>query len=388
MDCLIKNITAVLDDRTEKCDVLVRRGKIEKIGRGITCPDALDVDGENKILTPGFVEIHSHGCAGYDFLDNTKEAFSAISDCFLRHGTTTVLPTAVSCPEDSLMALEEVYLDMKDRVSVNLAGLHLEGPFLSLEMKGAQSPDCIRVPTRREVDRLYSENGNIIKMMTVAPEIGGDMKYLTETAVAHGTVLSVGHSNATAKDVIQAHKMGFSHITHMYSNTPSNRKIGQTVYAGIVEAAYLLDDMFVELIGDGKHIPKETMQLAMKIKGSDHINLTSDSMRAAGTHATESFLGEKLPQNRVIIEDGVAKLPDRSYYAGSIATGDKMLQNAVKNYQIPITDAVKMLSSTPAKIIGLDNTGVIKEGKDADLLIFDTDLNLQTVICKSQINNL
>ncbi len=385
MRALIKNITAVLKDKTAVCDILVADGKILEIGENIEDTAALTIDGTDKILTPGFVELHSHGCGGYDFLDNTPEAFRAMADCYLSHGTTSVLPTAVSCSKAALIRLAEIFEIEKENSPVNLLGLHLEGPFLSMEMKGAQSPDFVRLPSRREVDELYEAAGSNLKMITVAPEIGGDMDYLIDAANKNGTVLSIGHSEATAAEVIEAHKKGFRRITHMYSATTTNRKIGQTVYSGIVEAAYLLDNMFVELIGDGKHIPKETMQLALKIKGADHVTLTSDSMRAAGTDVTESYLGEIRPENRVIIEEGVAKLPDRSFYAGSIATGDKMLKNAVQNYGINIVDAVKMLCTTPAAVIGNGEIGVIAEGKAADLLIFDKDLNLETVFCKNEM---
>ena len=220
-------------------------------------------------------------------------------------------------------------------------------------------------------------------MITAAPEIEG-ADFLAEQMAKAGIVLSVGHSAATAKDIIKAFDMGYRHVTHMYCATTPNRKIGQAVSSGIVEAAYLLDGMYVELIGDGKHIPKETMQLALKIKGSGHINLTTDSMRAAGTDLKESYLGAISPDNRVIIEEGVAKLPDRSSYAGSIATSDMMLKNAVMNYDIPLVDAVNMLALTPATIVGIENKkGSLAKDKDADIVITDKQFNvLRVLTCK------
>ena len=167
-------------------------------------------------------------------------------------------------------------------------------------------------------------------------------------------------------------------MTHLYSNTPSVRKINQVVYAGLLEAAYLYD-FDIELIGDGHHVAKEVLQLALKLKGADRINMTSDAMRAAGTNADESWLGEILPENRVIIEDGVAKLPDRSFFAGSIATGDVMLKWAVNTCGINICDASKMLSKTPARVIGESRKGVIRRGADADIIFADRNLDIKRV---------
>ncbi|NLB45745.1 MAG: amidohydrolase family protein [Clostridiaceae bacterium] len=164
------------------------------------------------------------------------------------------------------------------------------------------------------------------------------------------------------------------------------RKIQQRVHAGIVEAAYLIDEMVVELIGDGRHVPKELMQMVHKLKGPDKVVLVSDAMRAAGQDVTESYLGRKIPATRVIVEDGVAKLPDRSFYAGSIATADHMLRNAVINNQLPLLDAVRMLTLTPARLIGVDTRkGSLEAGKDADFVILDPQLQVLAVFARGQL---
>jgi len=381
MKRIIKNGICVFKDRTEKTDLLIDDGKIAGVGH-FDEAEAEVIDAKGGYVLPGFVEIHTHGCGGYDFGDLTKEAFVKAAECYKEHGATTVLPTTVSCSDEDLIKLFDLFREIKENTLITLPGLHLEGPYLSMEMKGAQNPAFVRSPDERSVKRL-TDNSDIIRMITAAPEIEG-ADYLAEQMAKAGIVLSVGHSAATAKDMTDAFDKGFRHVTHIYCATTSNRKIGQTVYSGIVEAAYLLDGMYVELIGDGKHIPKETMQLALKIKGSDHINLTTDSMRAAGTDLKESYLGAISPDNRVIIEEGVAKLPDRSSYAGSIATSDMMLRNAVLNYDIPLIDAVNMLSLTPATIVGIeDRKGSLDKGKDADIVITDKKFNILKVLtCK------
>ena len=381
MKRIIKNGICVFKDRTEKTDLLIADGKIAGVGH-FDEAEAEVIDAKGGYVLPGFVEIHTHGCGGYDFGDLTKEAFVKSAECYKEHGATTVLPTTVSCSDEDLIKLFDLFREIKENTAITLPGLHLEGPYLSMEMKGAQNPAFVRSPDERSVKRL-TDNSDIIRMITAAPEIEG-ADYLAEQMAKAGIVLSVGHSAATAKDMTDAFDKGFRHVTHMYCATTSNRKIGQTVYSGIVEAAYLLDGMYVELIGDGKHIPKETMQLALKIKGSDHINLTTDSMRAAGTDLKESYLGAISPDNRVIIEEGVAKLPDRSSYAGSIATSDMMLRNAVLNYDIPLIDAVNMLSLTSATIVGIeDRKGSLDKGKDADIVITDKEFSILKVLtCK------
>lgn len=367
----------VFPDCVRVCDLLVENGRIVDIDfKGShDCPV---FEAKDRFVLPGFVEIHTHGCGGHDFGDLTEEAFLEAAECYLAHGTTTVLPTTVSCSDEDLTKLFDLFRKVKDTAAVEYPALHLEGPYLNMEMKGAQNPAYIRTPDADFIKKI-TDNADIIKLITVSPEIeGADL--LTEECKRAGIVLSVGHSAATAEQTLKAFRSGFSHVTHMYCATTSNRKIGQTVYSGIVEAAYLCDEAFVELIGDGKHVPKETMQLALKVKGADRINLTTDSMRAAGTDLRESYLGAISPDNRVIIEDGVAKLPDRSSYAGSIATSDMMLKNAVLNYDIPLVDAVKMLSLTPARIVGIDNRkGSLEVSKDADILITDEKFNIEKI---------
>ncbi len=339
------------------------------------------IDAEGRYVSPGFVEIHTHGGGGFDFMDCTEEAFRKISETHLSHGTTSIMPTTVACSEQAMSRLFSVYRQATDRIDeVSWLGLHLEGPFISQEMRGAQNPEYVRNPEKREVDRLMDEGGDIIKMCTAAPEIPG-IEYMAGRMAEKNIVLSIGHSNAAYSDIERAVSMGFCRVTHLYSNTTTVRKINQIVCAGTREAAYLMDELEIELIGDGKHVAREVLNLALKVKGANKINLTSDAMRAAGTDVKESYLGEIKPENRVIIEDGVAKLPDRSFYAGSIATADVMLRWAVEKCGVSIENAVKMLSLTPARAVGVhDRKGSIAAGKDADILLISKDLRINKVI--------
>lgn len=379
---VIQGGKVVFPDKVQKKDIIIKNGIIECTDQIGELPAGAEIiDAHNHYVAPGFVEIHIHGGGGCDFMDCTDKAFEKISEIHRKHGITSMLPTAVSCGVDELTNLFDVYRRVINKeTKTRFLGIHLEGPFISDKMRGAQNPKHIRKPSEYETDKLIECGGDIIKMCTAAPELNG-IEYMAKTMQKHNITLSIGHSNGIFGDVEKAMQMGFRHITHLYSNTPGIRKINQTVYAGIPEAAYYFDEMHIELIGDGHHVPAEVLRLALKIKGANKINITSDAMRAAGTNVKESYLGKVKPENRVIIEDGVAKLPDRSYFAGSIATGDVMLKWLVNKCKISICDAVKMLSLSPASIIGEDKKiGSIEKGKLADILLIDENLDVKKVI--------
>ena len=383
----IKNGIVVLPSQIKKTNIICENGKIVDLVDFV--PDECKIiDAQDKLVTPGFVETHAHGGGGNDFCDCTPDAFDNVIKTHLKHGTTLICPTLVSSKLERIMSVFDVYRDVKKgKYGKYMHKLHLEGPYLNTEMCGAQRPDIIRCPSKNEIDMIFDKASDIIGRIGCAPEIDG-VDYLAKKAANKNILLSIAHSGATAKQTKKAMDIGFSHVTHLYSATTSVRKINQRVCAGILEAAYLYDNMYIELIGDGRHVAKETMQLALKIKSSFNINLTSDAMRAAGQeNVSESYLGDICPENKVIIDDNVAKLPDKSSYAGSIATGDIMFKNAVANYDIPIVDAVNMLSTTPARIIGANNKGSLETGKDLDAVIWNSDYSISNLISEGEIVN-
>jgi len=346
-----------------------------------------EFDARGGCIVPGFIDIHCHGGDGHDFMDGTETAFRAIALVHARHGTTLIAPTSVACSLDEMKNLFGILRQVQAQGTggAELTGFHLEGPYLAPVMKGAQPESAIRRPERREAETILETGKGLISRWSAAPELPG-MRDFARQVTAAGIPLSIAHSEATCEQVLEAYQWGFHSITHLYSSTTSVRKIQQRVHAGIVEAAYLIDEMVVELIGDGRHVPKELMQMVHKLKGPDKVVLVSDAMRAAGQDVTESYLGRKIPANRVIVEDGVAKLPDRSFYAGSIATADHMLRNAVINNQLPLLDAVRMLTLTPARLIGVDTRkGSLEADKDADFVILDPQLQVLAVFARGQL---
>ena len=344
----------------------------------------IDVGG--AYIAPGFIDIHTHGAGGHDFMDGSVEAIMEAARTHLRYGTTTIMPTTLTSDLDELFDTLDKFAQAKSKLKdgPNLHGLHLEGPYFSREQAGAQDPRYINNPDPDEYRRIVGYSGEV-KRWTIAPELPGALemgRYLSE----RGILCSMGHTNAVYEDVVAAVENGFRLVTHLYSAMSGVRRINAYRYAGVIESALLLDELTVEVIADGVHLPKSLLQLTYKVKGPDRICLVTDSMRGAGMPEGESILGSLKDGQRVIIEDGVAKLPDRSAFAGSVSTSDRLVRTMVKLAEVPLVDAVKMVTLTPAKLLGIaERKGQIAPGKDGDLVVFDADINVSLVMVGGQV---
>ena len=344
----------------------------------------IDVGG--AYIAPGFIDIHTHGAGGHDFMDGSVEAIMEAARTHLRYGTTTIMPTTLTSDLDELFDTLDKFAQAKSKLKdgPNLHGLHLEGPYFSREQAGAQDPRYIKNPDPDEYRRIVGYSGEV-KRWTIAPELPGALemgRYLSE----RGILCSMGHTNAVYEDVVAAVENGFRLVTHLYSAMSGVRRINAYRYAGVIESALLLDELTVEVIADGVHLPKSLLQLTYKLKGPDRICLVTDSMRGAGMPEGESILGSLKDGQRVIIEDGVAKLPDRSAFAGSVSTSDRLVRTMVKLAEVPLVDAVKMVTLTPAKLLGIaERKGQIAPGKDGDLVVFDADINVSLVMVGGQV---
>ncbi|MBQ8510319.1 MAG: amidohydrolase family protein [Clostridia bacterium] len=347
--------------------------------RGNTPEAAEVINVKESYILPAFTEIHAHGGGGHDFLDCTSEAFRGILDLHFAHGVTLLCPTLTACSWDKTMEFLTFCEDMKHHPC--FGGVHLEGPFLSPEMSGAQNRACLLAPTDALADQLL-EHKAIIRRITVAPELPGAEAFARKMSAA-GIALSIGHSAADAETVRRAADWGFSQVTHLYCSTSQRFKRGSYIVGGIVEAALTEDSLTVELIGDGHHVCRESLLMTLCCKGAERVCIVSDAMRAAGCEdsLTESWLGERLPENRVIIEDGVAKLPDRSSFAGSLAAGDTMVAALCGRYRLPLVLISRMMSEVPARLLGLGaSRGRIAPGCAADFVILDKQYHTTAVI--------
>ncbi len=384
MDFIIKNINAVTETAIlPDTSLTVKGGKIASVGTISPEDSSLPVlDGNGGILTPGLIDTHSHGGGGFDVMDGTKEDIIGAAQSHLSHGTTTYLPTSMTCPDDELFTFIENFKAVKADSSTllpHLPGMHLEGPYFSPLQCGGQPPEFLGTPTKAHFTEILHRAEGLIARWSSAPELPGAL-HLGDTCAAQGILCSIGHSNADYDEVRAAIDHGYTHVTHLYScmSTITRRKGFRVL--GIIECAYLFDALHVELIADGKHLPPELLQLVLKCKPHDKITLITDSMRGAGMPDGKSVCGSRTHGTPCIIGDGIAHLMDYSAFAGSVCTADRLLRTMVNAAGLDLREAVNMATIQPAKLLKIDKTtGSLAVGKDADLLLLDKDLYPQQV---------
>lgn len=334
--------------------------------------------GENYI-SPGFIDLHVHGGGGYDFMDGTEEAFEGIAALHQAHGTTSLLATTLTCPDEELFNIFDIFdkITKKDKPTC-LYGIHLEGPYFAKSQKGAQDEKFIKSPTPEHYLKILEKGGNYIKRWSIAPELDGAME-LGRLLSEKGILPSIGHSDAEYDTALEAFENGYTHLTHFYSAMSTIIRKGGFRHPGLIESGYIIDDLTVEIIADGCHLPPSLLKIVYKSKGADKVALVTDALRGAGSNSGTMILGSLANGYEVIIEDGVAKLPDRSAFAGSIATTDRLVRNMINLAGATLEDAVKMVTFTPAKIANMPNKGLLRVGFDADISVFDENINIQAV---------
>lgn len=349
-------------------------------------PDDQIIDATGNYVSPGFIDMHIHGGGGHDFMDGTVEAFLGIAETHAKYGTTAMVPTTLTCTDAELMNTFTTYRKAKmlNTKGAKFIGLHLEGPYFSSKQSGAQDPMYLKKPRQEEYNRFLKESEDIVRW-SVAPELEGALD-MGNVLQKHNILPSIAHTDAIYEEALQAYEAGYTHITHLYSAMSSVTRRNAFRYAGVVEAAYLIDGMTVEIIADGIHLPKPLLQFVYKFKGADKTALCTDAMRGAGMPDGESILGSLTNGQKVIIEDGVAKMPDRSAFAGSVATADRLVRTMVQLAEVPLADAIRMMTLTPARILRIDKyKGSLETGKDADIVIFDNQINITHTISEGHV---
>jgi len=348
--------------------------------------NAVTIDAGGCYLAPGFIDLHVHGGGGHDFMDGTETAFLKIAETHARYGTTALYPTTLTSEKKDLLETLDVFekAQQRNNKGAQLLGMHLEGPYFAMNQRGAQDPRYIRNPDPAEYKEVIAYSG-AIKRWSAAPELEGAIE-LAQYLRSKNILPAIAHTDAVYEDVVKAFENGYTLATHFYSGMSGVSRRNGFRYAGVIESGYLIDAMDLEVIADGIHLPAPLLKLIVKIKGADRIALITDAMRAAGMPEGESVLGGKENGLRVVVDKGVAWLPDRSSFAGSVATADRLVRNMVELAEVPLTDAVRMMTATPARIMGIDQQkGALVAGRDADLVLFDANIHISKTIIGGQV---
>ena len=379
----IINGKVILDGEIKDTAIYVENGKIVEISDSDKPADEI-IDACGNYVSPGFIDTHVHGGGGADFMDGTAEAIRVMAKTHLRHGTTSIAPTTAASSHELLkravIAYKSVIGESGRDGMPNLIGMHLEGPNFSPAQAGAQDPDSIYPPRPEEyLEILELAKGMIVKW-SFAPELCGSEEFC-DALVKYGVLPCIGHTDATYDDVVRVYERGARCLTHFYSAMSGITRKGGYRIPGVIESGYIIDGMWIEIIGDGAHIPPVLLKMICKLKSTDKIMLITDAMRGATMPEGPSILGAGTP---CIIEDGIAKMPDRKAFAGSVATTDRLVRTLYKQAGLPLTTVIKMMCKNPAEALRLKSKGVLSVGMDADIVIFDGDVNVKSVIVMGQ----
>ena len=343
---------------------------------GIVEADSLGAEAEKidvggRYITPGLIDIHTHGALNHTFNEPEAEAFATITVENVRRGVTSLLATMAAAPIPDLVKCLEFSRRWihEPHEGSQVLGVHLEGPYFSMAQKGAQDPENIRPPDDGTPDVLLKHH-DVIKIMTYAPELPGALE-LTARLTKLGIVPAAGHSSAEDKDVLAAMRVGLRHIVHIWSGQSSTVREGPWRKPGLLEATLVFDEPTAEMIADNKHLPPTLMKLAYKCIGADRLCVVSDATAGAGMPEGARFCMGEMEYE---VHDGVGMMFDRTAFAGSTTLVNQMVPILTEIVGIPLVEAVRMATLTPARVIGFyDCKGSLETGKDADLAVFEDD---------------
>jgi N-acetylglucosamine-6-phosphate deacetylase len=359
--------------------LLVADGKIVAVAAlDDLAVDVARVDVGGRLITPGLLDIHTHGALGHTFNEPTAEAFGAITAENLRRGITSLLATTATAPIDDLVACLDFARGWMNTSwpGSQVLGVHLEGPYFHPAQAGAQDPAALRTPDDGSVDRLL-EHADVVRMMSYAPELPGGLA-LTGRLAKLGIVPAAGHSMARDTDVEAAMQAGLRHIIHVWSAQSTTVRVGPWRKPGLLEASLAFDGLSVEMIADHKHLPRTLMRLAYKAVGPQRLCIVSDATSGAGLPEGSRF---RMGALEYVVEDGVGMMLDRSAFGGSATLLNQMLPVLLDVVGLPLAEAVRMATLNPARVIGVDDRkGSLEPGKDADIAIFNADFTAWRVL--------
>ena len=370
----------------DKGVVLVKGRRIAAVGaqRQVHIPsDAKIIDLSGSIVAPGFIDMHVHGGGGADVTEGTERVFRKLSLFEVRHGVTSFVASVLTVPDDQLYRILDVASSLCTSGSLpgaGLLGIHLEGPYLAVEERGAHPESLLRNPDPVHYTPLL-EYAETMRVVTLAPELPGATELVRKLS-ERGVVAAAGHTNAIARQILPVIDAGLRHATHMFCNMSHFRRDNLKRVAGAVETFLFDDRVTTELIADGHHLGPTLMKLTVKVKGPGAVCFVTDAMPAAGMPDGIYEIGGV----QAVVRDGAARLLDGSAYAGSVTTMDVCVRNGVELIGLSPRVAVQMATETPARILGIDDhKGRIAEGMDADLVVLDRSLRVVHTIIGGEI---
>ena len=358
------------DGVREGLELAVEEGKISAIREQTQARGEEIVDLGGNYLSPGFIDLHVHGALGRDAMEASAEAFRAICDFHASGGTTSLLLTTTTAQIDRLVEVLGAVRDCRSSISA-IAGVHVEGPFISKAKCGAQRAEFIQDPSPDRVQQLL-EHADVIKRITIAPELPGALEAIRNFHT-HGISVSGGHSSAWDEDARAAFESGMRSVTHTFNCMSSARRRGVYRIGGLLEFALSEPQITCELIADGHHVSPTLMKMLYCAKGPGGICLVTDATAGAGLPDESRF---SLFGNDCIVEGGVCLLADRSALAGSASRMIDLIRTVVKKLNFPLHEVVTMATQNPARAIGIKTKGTLKVGADADLVVFSPELQV------------
>ncbi len=378
---ILKNARLIFPDGIrDGLEVVVHDGKIDAIRPPALTRGKDVVDLAGNYLAPGFIDLHVHGARGHDTMEGSAEAFRAICDFHASGGTTSLLLTTAAAPIASLVELLKAARNFRPLIGA-IAGVHVEGPFISKAKCGAQRPEFIQNPSPAAVQRLL-EHADVIKHVTIAPELPGALAAI-ENFHTHGITVSGGHSNAWDEEARAGFEHGMRSVTHTFNCMSSARRRGVYRVGGLLEFALSERQISCELIADGHHVSPTLMKMLYRAKGPGGICLVTDATAGAGLPDGSQF---SLFGNDCMVEGGVCLLGDHSALAGGASRMIDLVRNMVHDVAVPMHEAVAMVTQNPARALGLEAKGRLRVGADADLVILSPDLEiLRTFAAGEQI---
>ncbi len=346
-------------------------------------PDAEVVDAGGHFIAPGMIDIHVNGAMGADVTNPDSRTFDTMGEFFVKHGVTSYLATVITSSHTNILRVLSLGRDALRSgrfPGAELLGIHMEGPYISPGQSGAHPHEFLALP-EPEHYLPFLDYGDVLRKVTLAPELPGAAR-LVKALADRGIVAAAGHTNGIFSEMIEAIDAGITHATHFFCNMSNFRREKLKRVAGAAETLLYDDRVSGELIGDGWHLDAALMNLLVKVKGTGKVAFVTDAMPAAGMPDGRYFLGNV----EAVVEQGIARLPDYSAYAGSVTTLDVCLRNGISSMGLPFSQALRMTTLTPAEIIGVSGRkGSIAKNKDADLVILSHDGRVEKTIARGQL---